>query len=230
MRTAFIGNNSGMTLVEAIVVTAIFAVMAVVINGVIFSAQSIWATSFPYSTLEEEALVVSRQLNVDLSKSATRFAPLEAGLDFTDTMPHVDITNGGMLETGDEWGSEIYLLGPAFNEANRPILGSSESGMTIDWSIGSIIRFYQRGRELVREVTSITDGQVSESVVTRNLVEIKFFDADCAPLLIDSFYVVRYELTLTKRIFTGRVVTVTRNGVAYLRNSRGADDLFPMMK
>lgn len=225
MNGSFTGNNKGMTLIEAIVVTAIFAVMAVVINGVIFSAQSIWATSFPYSTLEEEALVLSRQLNIDISRSAARWAPEEAGLGITDPMPHVSVETGDILTNGDEWGSEVLLLAPAFNASNRPILSGVGEGMTIDWKIGSIVRYYQEGTQLIREVTQITDGTVTEQVLTNHLVSIRFFDADSAPLTIDSYFLLRYEIMLQKRIFTGRLVQVSRNGTAFLRNSQGSGDL-----
>ncbi len=218
-------DNRGMTLIEAIIVAAIFAMMAVVINGVIFSAQSIWATTFPYSTLEEEALVISRQLNIDISRSAARWAPDEAGLAFTDPMPHVNTDDGGVLENDDLWGSELFLLGPAFNSSNQPILGGAGVGMTIDWTIGTVIRYYQDGTKLVKEITQISDGSTTEQVLTNHLVTIRFLDADCAPLTIDSYYLIRYEILLQKRIFTGRLVEITRNGVAFLRNSQGADDL-----
>ncbi|MDZ7815936.1 MAG: hypothetical protein U5N86_08025 [Planctomycetota bacterium] len=213
----------GTSIVEMVFVLAIFTVVLLAINSVIFSAQTMWGSAYPYSTLEEEALKIFRQLKGDLTNSAVMWAPSDTGLSYSDRLPHIPITNGN--ETDGYFGNELVFLTPHFDSDGRPILDISGDDIIVDYSQGNIVRYYVSNNELRREVTDLTDDSVRTDTITKHLASISFYDHDTAPTKMDSFYTVRVEIELTKRKFTGRILSISRNMTAFLRNSRGADDL-----
>lgn len=220
-------QNKGMSLVEIMIVVGIFAMMVLVVNGVIVSAQSMWSSSTIFSTLEEQALRISRQIAGDLEKSAMMYAPSGSGLSYTDLLPHVTPTGGN--STDGYFGDNITFLVPKFDANGQPQLKVTSNDISVDWLAGTIINFSlvtENGRTRIRRTsTSVGIAGSTETVdLTENATSLEFRDKDTDSKL--AYFMVRWSFTLAKRSMMSRTYSVQRTGVVFLRNSRGAEDLY----
>jgi len=220
-------RNSGMSLVEVMIVMAIFALMVLVINGVIISAQNLWSSSSIFSTLEDEALRVSRQIAGDLEKSAVMHVPSGTGLSYTDLLPHITETGGN--DDDGYFGDNITFLTPSFDSNGQPGLYVTSSVIDVDWVNGVVISFSIAtvGSKKVIRRSSYDVGDISslESIdLTNNVISMTFRDKDTDPQL--PYYIVKWSFVLQRIGIAKRTYTVQRNGEVFLRNSRGSEDLY----
>lgn len=216
-----------MSLLEIMVVTAIFAAMTIVINNVIFSAQVMWSGGSSYSSLESECLKITKQISADLEMSAVMQVPTGVGLSYTDRLPHVEISGGD--DTDGYYGDSITFLTPGFRSNGEPIVLFTSTELSVDWTQGSVITYSTipttGGSNILRRtVTNLVTGAVTSKDLTTNLESIRFRDKD-SDVDIASYYVVKYDMTLKKKGIAGRFYSIIRSGYVYLRNSRGAEDL-----
>lgn len=220
-------QNSGMSLVEVMIVLGIFSMMVLVINGVIISAQNLWSSSNIFSTLEDEALRVSRQIAGDLEKSSVMKCPTGSGLAYTDLLPHIDETGGTSLD--GYYGDNITFLVPSFGINGQPQLKITNSSLGVDWLSGTVISFSLvtvGGKKVIRRTSySVGDFVNAETTdLTNNAISLSFRDKDTDSAL--PYFVIKWAFVLQRKGVAARTYTVNRNGEVFLRNSRGAEDLY----
>jgi prepilin-type N-terminal cleavage/methylation domain-containing protein len=221
-------KRSGMSLVEMMMVMAIFSMVILVVYRAVYDIQTMHSGGMSQSMLETEALKIVKRLSTDLQMSAAMHCPTSSGLTYTDLLPHIDIS--GTDAGGASYGENLVFLIPSFQTNGQPNLLISATDLGVDWGRSKIVRYTPVNRPngrraLTRTTTDVYTGVTSApEVLTEYLQSIEFRDKE-SDSDVDSYYTIKYVLTLRQMGVGRKLYYVRRGGYFYLRNSRGSEDL-----
>ena len=188
------GFQTGFTMVEALVASAIFIATLVIIYGIFFSGLDVWGTGSAQADLQAQARTALNYMLSEL-RNATR------------TSTQVPSPNLSIPPLPNNYDITLYL--PEDIDGDGLI---TDANGQIEYNTGNPIQYrYFLAENEIRRLDNF-----GQTVFARDVADIQFIDINIDPTL--SLNELRIILTLNRTTERQRSISITLSSIVALRN------------